>query len=132
MSAPWARAVADAAEEPDPASAETAVRGELVNLWSDLDIAIDMTIRTSRTPPGAWSMGALSIAGRIIVLSRLVGATPWEQISQHRLLDGTYHGLLTDAGIEHTVPGEDDLRQMREWIDGQYAAARGDRTASSG
>lgn len=95
-------------------------------LWGDLDIAIDQTIRGRFTPPGAWSVHALGLAARIIVLSRLVGATPWEQISPQRLLDGTYHRMLTAAGIQHAEPSEAGLQRMREWRDSQIAAARGE------
>ena len=118
LTEPWALAVSGAAGEPVPASAEEALRAELPRLWSDLDTAISQTVRTCRTPPGAWSVHALGLASRIILASRVVGATPWEQIGCSRLLDGTYQGLLTAAGIEHAEPGEDDLRQIRQWVQG--------------
>lgn len=111
MTPPWARAAADAAGEETPADATAALRDELQALWSDLDTAIDATIRTSRTRPGAWSMHADGIAVRIIVLSRIAGATPWDQVPTTRLLDGTYQGLLTAAGIEHAAPDNDYLRR---------------------
>lgn len=122
---PWARAVADAAGEETPAGAVAALRDELQALWRDLDTAIDATIRGRFTPPGAWSVHSDSIAVRIVVLSRLAGATPWEQVGPARLLDGTYQGLLTAAGIEHAEPGEDVLRRMRERREEWRAAARG-------
>lgn len=121
---PWTLAVADAAEEEIPASPEDVIRDELRALWHDLDTAIDATIKTRFSAPGAWSVHAISIGVRIIILSQIAGATPWEQVPTSRLLDGTYQGMLTAAGIEHAEPGEDDLRQMREWIEGQREAAR--------
>lgn len=124
---PWDHAMADANEEPVPGSAEEALRQELVYLWSDLDIAIRQTIRGPFTPPEAWSMHSLAVATRIIILSRLVGATPWEQVGYDRLLDGTYQRLLIAAGIEHTTPSLEDLRKMLDWKHGQREAARSGR-----
>lgn len=118
QAAPWHRAVADAAEDETPASAEEAVRDELVNLWTDLDHAVSYAYN------GRWSMGCDNITGRIIRLSRVAGAIPWQQVPYPLLLSGTYHGILADAGIEHAEPGEDDLRKMQAWIDGQRAAVR--------
>lgn len=124
MTEPWARAVADADDEEVPPDLLSALRDEIAALWRDLDTAIDQTIKGRFTPPDAWSMHALGLASRIIVLSRMAGATPWEQITYNRLLDGTYQGLMTAAGIEHAEPGEDELRQMREWTERQREAAR--------
>jgi hypothetical protein len=114
----WHRAVADAAQEHDPASFEEAVRDELVRLWSDLGTEVRMAYR------GCWSVGCDNTAVRIIVLSRLAGATSWRSISFPLLLDGTYQGLMTDAGIPHDDPGEDDLRKMQELTDSWRLAAR--------
>ncbi|HEY1668532.1 MAG TPA: hypothetical protein VGG54_22805 [Trebonia sp.] len=113
MTSPWQRAVAEAAEEPAPASLAEAIEGELVILWCDLDHAMRNAYR------GGWSIACDNIAGRIIMLSRLVGATPWENISIPLLLDGVYQGLLTDAGIEHGAPGPDDIPKMQQWSDAQ-------------
>jgi len=119
VTSPWHRAVADAAEEHAPADYAEAIRDELVRLWSDLGDDIRMAYK------GGWSVGCDNTAVRIIRLSRLVGATRWQDITYPVLLNGTYQGLMTDAGIPHEEPGEDDLRKMQEWIDGQRAAARG-------
>lgn len=119
---PWQRAVIDAADD-RPASAEAAVRDELSALWHDLDVAIGQTIRGRFTPPGAWSMHSIGIAERIIYMSRLVGATPWECVPYTRLLDGTYQGMMADSGIEHGEPGEVDLQSMRDWREGRRLKA---------
>jgi hypothetical protein len=113
MTSPWHRAVAEAAKEPAPASVAEAIEGELVILWCDLDHAMRNAYR------GGWSINCDNIAARIIGLSRLVGATPWENISIPLLLDGVYQGLLTDAGIKHAAPGPDDILKMQQWRDAQ-------------
>ncbi len=127
MSGPWDRAVADAAEDIPSlpfgrkGNAFTfallkVVQRELECLWSDLDNAIDMTLRTPGNPDGAkWSMGANDFATRIVILSRVAGATDWMAVPTTRVLDGTYAGLLDAAGITRDGPTDDDLRALRQW-----------------
>lgn len=113
----WHRAIAGAGEDV-PADLRQAVRDELECLWTDLAEARRNALN------GQWSVGCDNLAERIISLSRLAGATPWENVEIPLLLDGIYQGILTDAGIEHTEPGPDDLPRMQAWRDSQKAKAR--------
>ena len=116
---PWHRAVADGnAPEDQPANAEEAVRAELANLWHDLDEAVRMAYR------GGWSVGCDNVAARIIRLSRLAAPASWQNVPITMLITGTYQGLLTDAGIEHDEPGENEMREMRALADSWRDAAR--------
>lgn len=94
---PWAQAVADAAEDA-PADATAAIFGELVDLWSDL------AGQHHRALNSFWSMGCDNLARRIVQLSRLAGATPWQEVQSELLLNGVYQGLLTSAGIPFAEP----------------------------
>jgi hypothetical protein len=117
VSEKWARAVLEAGEDA-PADLAEAARDELVSLWTDLDHAVHYAYR------GGWSMGCEWITRRIVRLSRLAGATPWGQIPIPLLLDGTYQGILTAAGIAFEEPGADDMRGMKEWADREAEAVR--------
>lgn len=118
MASKWQRAIADADFEEGPGDYGQAVRDELVRLWGDLDEAVRMAHK------GCWSTGCDYVAFRIILLSRLAGATHWRDLSYPLLLDGTYQGLLTDAGIAHDEPGEEDLQMMRAFMDRQREAVK--------
>lgn len=76
-------------------SLEAAARHELVQLWSDLSTARRNAINTS------WSIQCGNLAHRIVNLSRLAGATPWEEIGVSLLLDGVYERLHREAGIDY-------------------------------
>jgi hypothetical protein len=111
MTSRWHRAIADADFEDGPRDYEQAVRDELPRLWSDLAEAVRMAHK------GCWSVGCDNVAFRIILLSRLAGAAHWRDVRYPLLLDGTYQGLMTDAGIPHEEPGEEDLQMMRALMD---------------
>jgi hypothetical protein len=114
----WDQAVAEASAD-QPSDLTEAVRVELVHLWTDLLHAIRFAYR------GSWSVGCEDLTGRIIWLSRLVGATPWRQLPlSELLLDGIYAGIYTSAGIAFEAPTGADLERIRKWRDGQVAAAR--------
>jgi hypothetical protein len=108
VTARWARAVADAAEE-EPASLAEAARAELAELWTDLEH--EMTFAMN----GRWSMACDNRVRRIIVLSRLVGAIGWAQIPCTLLLDRTWQGVMTDAALPGELPGPEGLEQIRGW-----------------
>lgn len=108
MTAKWASTIGQAAEE-QPADLESAVRAELECLWSDLDHAITRAYR------GGWSVGCEQITVRIVQLSRFAGPTHWGNIPVTLLLNGTYQGILADAGFKFDMPGGADLRQMERW-----------------
>jgi hypothetical protein len=93
----WAAAVAVAAENP-PADLRAAVDEELVALWSDLGEALR---RASRS----WSTECDGLVVRIVMLSRLSGATSWEWIPESLLASGVYQGILRSADITVTQPG---------------------------
>jgi hypothetical protein len=114
----WHRVLDEDGDEDTPDSLEAAVRDEIANLWNDLDNAIRMAHN------GEWSVGCDNYAGRIIRLSRLAGPLSWENVPFTMLLSGTYHRMLADARIGHAEPGEDHLRKMQEWLDGQRAAVK--------
>jgi hypothetical protein len=89
---PWLRAVS-AADEAPPADLLAAVAEELVALWSDLA----SEIRQARG--GCWSVECDALVVRIVMLSRLAGATSWEWIPAELLTSGVYQGVLDAAGL---------------------------------
>jgi hypothetical protein len=93
----WDAAVAVAAEDP-PADLRAAVAEELVALWSDLGQAL---LRAGRS----WSVECDGLVVRIVMLSRLGGATSWEWIPESLLASGIYHGILRSADIAFIQPG---------------------------
>lgn len=93
----WAAAVAAAGEQP-PADLSAAVAEELVALWSDLGEAI------RRAADRSWSVECDGLVVRIVMLSRLTAATPWQWIPVPLLVRGVYQGLLESAGIAFTSP----------------------------
>jgi hypothetical protein len=93
----WAAAIAAAGEQP-AAELSAAVAEELIALWSDLGEA--MRRATSRS----WSVECDGLVVRIVMLSRLTGATPWEWIPAPLLANGVYQGILESAGIAFTAP----------------------------
>lgn len=92
----WAAAVAIAAEHP-PADLRAAVAEELVALWSDLGEA-------RRRAGRSWSIECDGLVVRIVMLSRLSGATSWEWIPVPLLASGIYQGILRSADITFTPP----------------------------
>jgi hypothetical protein len=94
----WNAAVAIAGEEP-PADLLAAVAEELVALWSDLGEAL------RRAAGRRWSVECDGLVVRIVMLSRLAGATPWPHVPTSLLADGIYQGILRSAGIMFAPPG---------------------------
>ena len=105
VNAPWDDAVAAAAEDPPP-DAASACREELQYLWTDLSAARNRAYRNR------WSMECDWLTTRIVTLSRIAGVTPWEQVQTNLLLDGTYTGILSGAGLEFTPPDLDAVREV--------------------
>jgi hypothetical protein len=93
----WAAAVAAAGEQP-PADLSAAVAEELVALWSDLGEAM------RRAGSRCWSVECDGLVVRIVMLSRLSGATSWQWIPAPLLAGGVYQGILQSAGIAFTAP----------------------------
>ena len=94
----WDAAVAVAGEEP-PANLSAAVAEELIALWSDLSEALH------RAAGRCWSLESDGLVVRIVMLSRLAGATPWQHVPAWLLADGTYQGILRSAGFIVALPG---------------------------
>jgi hypothetical protein len=94
----WDTAVAVAGEEP-PADLSAAVAEELVALWSDLSEAL------RRAAGRCWSVECDGLVVRIVMLSRLAGATPWQHVPAWLLADGIYQGILRSAGVIFVPPG---------------------------
>ena len=93
----WAAAVAAAGEQP-PADLPAAAAEELIALWSDLGEAI------RRAAGRSWSVECDGLVVRIVMLSRLTTATPWQWIPAPLLASGVYQGVLESAGIAVTPP----------------------------
>jgi hypothetical protein len=94
----WDTAVAVAGEEP-PADLSAAVAEELIALWSDLSEAL------RRAAGRCWSVECDGLVVRIVMLSRLAGATPWPHVPAWLLADGIYQGILRSAGVIFVPPG---------------------------
>jgi hypothetical protein len=106
---PWDRVVREELAEPRP-DLMTAIRDELEALWSDLSAARRNACRDR------WSMQCDWLTGRIVILTRLAGATPWEKIQPDLLLDGTYAGILEATGAVFGQPDLDAVRAMQEAV----------------
>jgi hypothetical protein len=77
----WDAAVDAAGEEP-PAELPAAVAEELIALWSDLGEAM------RRAGSQSWSVECDGLVVRIVMLSRLTAATPWQWIPVPLLASG--------------------------------------------
>ena len=89
---------------------ESALRWLLVLSWSDLQEARRNAI------DGKWSIACDGYVSRIVGLTRLVGPTPWEQISVDLILDGVYE-LIHDAMGNPTPLSADDRRRAQAVMD---------------
>ena len=99
----WDTAIAAAGERP-PTDLSEAVAEELIALWSDLGEAM------RRAGGGrSWSVECDGLVVRIVMLSRLTAATPWEWIPASLLISGTYQGILQSAGITFAAPSLDEI-----------------------
>ena len=96
----WDAAVAVAGEEP-PADLLAAAAEELIALWSDLAEALRRAARRG------WSAECDGLVVRIVMLSRLAKATPWQHVPASLLADGIYQGILRSAGVMFAPPGSD-------------------------
>jgi hypothetical protein len=52
-----------------------------------------------------WPAGCDGLVVRIVMLSRLAGATPWPHVPAWLLADGIYQGILRSAGVIFALPG---------------------------
>lgn len=93
-----------------------AIHDELVNLWSDLTAAVRYAHN------GCWSVGCENVATRIVTLSRMVGATRWEEIDVDLLRSGVYERVYRDAGINYPPIDWDRVEQVRRRNHGQTSA----------
>jgi len=93
----WAAAVAAAGEAP-PADLSAAVAEELIALWSDLCQA------QRRAAGRSWPVECDGLVVRIVMLSRLTTATPWQWIPMPLLTNGVYQGILRSADAAFTLP----------------------------
>jgi hypothetical protein len=96
MSERWDAAAAVAGDGP-PADLPAAVAEELIALWSDLNEAL-------RRARQRWSVECDGLVVRIVMLSRLTTATPWQQVPAALLADGIYQGILRSAGVPFLPP----------------------------
>ena len=120
---PTDRPLLDDYDNPDdyPTDLTTAARAEVVHLWSDLAEARRNANR------GCWSMGCENVAYRIVMLSRIVGATDSGEIDVDVVLDGLYERLHREAGIVHPPIDWDGIREARAYIERSVAEVRGPR-----
>jgi hypothetical protein len=104
---PWETTVRANMEAPalDPMAA---IQEELAALWCDLSTA------RNRAHHNRWSVECDWLAGRIVTLTRIAGATPWGDIQVDLLLDGTYTGILAAAGIPFEAPDLGKVRKLQE------------------
>ena len=98
----WDAAIAAAGERP-PTDLSEAVAEELIALWSDLGEAM------RRAGGRSWSVECDGLVVRIVMLSRLTSATPWEWIPASLLTSGAYQGILQSAGITFAAPSLDEI-----------------------
>jgi hypothetical protein len=101
----WDAAVAAAGEEPPP-DLPAAVAEELIALWSDLGEAM------RRAGSRSWSVECDGLVVRIVMLSRLTAATPWQWIPVPLLASGVYQSILRSAGVAFTAPGVGEIQGL--------------------
>lgn len=92
----WDAALAVAADGP-PVDLSAAVAEELIALWSDLDEAL-------RRASQRWSLECDGLVVRIVMLSRLTTATPWQHVPASLLAGGIYQGILRSAEVTFVPP----------------------------
>jgi hypothetical protein len=97
-------------QPPSIATLTEAVQEEFVQLWGDLDYAC----RTARN--GSWSVLCDNLAERIVTLSRLVGPTPWGQVSLETVQSGVYERVYGEAGIEFPAVDRARVEQHVEYL----------------
>ncbi len=117
-------AVAMALEEPTDSDLAEAVRGELDNLWNDLNDAVRNAIN------GVWPMACDHLTWRIIRLSRIVGSTPWESIQVGLLTSGIYQRIHEAAGIDYAPVDMERAQELASrFLPGPLARGREDTGA---
>src|SRR5262249_38299560 len=98
MSERWDAAVAVAGEEP-PADLLAAAAEELIALWSGLGEGL------RRGAGRGWSGGGGGLVVRVVLVGRLAGGPPWQDVPVAVLGDGIYQGILRSAGVLFAPPG---------------------------
>jgi len=98
----WDAGITAAGEQP-PADLLAAVAEELIALWNDLAEAM------RRAGAQSWTVECDGLVVRIVMLSRLTSATPWEWIPASLLTSGAYQGILQSAGITFAAPSLDEI-----------------------
>jgi hypothetical protein len=106
-------AVAQAGAAEEYATPESALRWLLQLAWDDLQSARREALN------GRWSINCDGQVTRIIGLTRLVGPTPWEQVSVDLILDGVYERIHEAIGTP-TPLSEEDRRRAREVKERRY------------
>lgn len=93
---------------------------ELACLWSDFAEARNHAMLRDPNPAnryGGWSIQMLSLADRIVDITRLVGATPWGEVSFSLLREtgeGWYEVIHEDAGIEYPEIDYEDAKAAKQ------------------
>lgn len=70
-----------------------AAKWELVCLWGDMDEAQLAALN------GSWSIRMEHVQDRILTLTKIVGACPWQHIQIRILKNGLYEKVHLDAGL---------------------------------
>lgn len=114
MNSNWPERLTDDASPDDGyASLEDAARAELVNLWDDLEKAIDAAHH------GGWSTGCIGIAERIHNLTQFVGPTRWNDVSIRLLESGVWQRLHAEWGIAVEIDAV-EFEELRRWWHDEY------------
>jgi hypothetical protein len=87
-----------------------------VDLWSDLNEAVNRAQVTPPVVPGHWSIGCDNVARRIIDNARVVGPVSWRHIQVNLLLGGIYERVLHTAGVAWPTIDWDEVRSLYECI----------------
>lgn len=98
------------AHDDEPQTLEDAARQELAMLWSDLTNARRSALN------GVWSIRCENVAYRIVMLSRFVGPTSWQDVDVDLLLDGVYAKVYDEAGIDYPPIDWDRVREVKDRI----------------
>lgn len=104
--------------------ADIVLRSELSSLWDDLRHAR----RFAYNQDSHWSMGCEGLAGRILVITRLVGPIGWMDVPYPFLLslgsytDWGYRETAAKIGVEADLPDPEQERTLRAFFEESRAA----------
>lgn len=94
----------------DSNALEAAAKAELIELWCDLDNAMEYA------HSGNWSLRCDALETRIKRLAAVIGATPWNHVPIPLIERGVYQRIHKELGLP-VVIDMDKVAAHREYLD---------------